>query len=79
MTKAEAVYAFRKYVMPTIWVIEQRQCGRKDLPLRDQAWNDYTDRLCKDGRITDWQYNNWTHPRPMRRSCATDLIAFMKA
>ncbi len=22
-------------------------------------WNDYTDSLCKEGDITDWQYHNW--------------------
>ena len=60
--------------MPTIWGIEQRQSGHKDKPLRDQAWNDYTDALCKDGKITDWQYNNWIHPRPIRKSCYNDLF-----
>ena len=27
-----------------------------------EAWNNYTDSLCKDGMITDWQYHNWANP-----------------
>lgn len=27
------------------------------------AWNDFTDYLCKDRRISNRQYNNWCHPR----------------
>lgn len=26
------------------------------------AWNDFTDFLCKDGHITQRQYNTWSHP-----------------
>lgn len=40
-----------------------------ELPLLDsdviakrEAWNNYTDALCKDGVITESQYNNWTNP-----------------
>lgn len=33
-----------------------------DIPKRDQAWNDFTDGLCKEGRITSKQYSTWTHP-----------------
>lgn len=25
-------------------------------------WNNFTDYLCKDGMISEWQYNNWSHP-----------------
>lgn len=26
------------------------------------CWNDFTDYLCKDGIISEKQYNTWTHP-----------------
>ena len=25
-------------------------------------WNDFTDFLCKDGMISERQYNTWSHP-----------------
>ena len=27
-----------------------------------EGWNNWTDALCKDGEITDFQYNNWDNP-----------------
>jgi hypothetical protein len=27
-----------------------------------EAWNNWTDGLCKDGEISDWQYENWSQP-----------------
>jgi|TARA_R110000796_G_scaffold9918_1_gene33434 hypothetical protein len=27
-----------------------------------EAWNNFTDMLCKDDLITDAQYNNWANP-----------------
>jgi hypothetical protein len=35
---------------------------KHDRPGIRQAWNDFTDYLCKDGRISDKQYHNWTQP-----------------
>jgi hypothetical protein len=59
MTHAEAVEHFDECVLP--WVIEQyEQDGVPDLPARREAWNDWTDGLCKDGEISDWQYENWS-------------------
>ena len=26
------------------------------------AWNDFTDSLCKDGMISNYQYDSWTNP-----------------
>lgn len=26
------------------------------------VWNDFTDFLCKDGQISQRQYNTWSHP-----------------
>ena len=33
-----------------------------DKPAKCEAWNDYTDALCKGGSITAKQYHNWTNP-----------------
>ena len=33
-----------------------------DWPARSEAWNNYTDMLCKDGQITSKQYETWAHP-----------------
>ena len=38
------------------------QDGIPDYPARCEAWNDWTDMLCKDSQISEWQYMNWTHP-----------------
>lgn len=27
-----------------------------------EAWSNFTDSLCKDGIISEYQYNNWTNP-----------------
>lgn len=29
---------------------------------RWEAWNNFTDMLCKDGQITDHQYSTWVSP-----------------
>lgn len=26
-------------------------------------WNDFTDILCRDGQISEYQYNTWSHPQ----------------
>ena len=36
---------------------------RGDEPALAEAWNNYTDSLCKSGHITPKQYSTWTHPR----------------
>ena len=62
MTHADAVEHFDECVLP--WVVEQyEQDGEIDWPARSEAWLNWTDSLCKDGRISDWQYENWSHPR----------------
>lgn len=33
-----------------------------DKPALRQAWNEHTDALCKDGEITQRQYDTWTNP-----------------
>ena len=62
MTKREAEQEFRNTVLPL--VVEHYEAdGIRDKPARSEAWNDWTDGLCKDGQITEWQYENWQHPR----------------
>ncbi len=41
---------------------------RNDKPGLRQAWNDYVDRLCKDGHITQRQYDRWLNPFKWCRS-----------
>lgn len=36
--------------------------GADDVDALTQGFNDWTDGLCKDGRISDWQYHNVTMP-----------------
>ena len=36
--------------------------GNVDLPARREAFNDWTDSLCKDGIISDELYNEIEHP-----------------
>jgi len=36
--------------------------GVPDWPARGEAWCNWTDSLCKDGQISEWQYANWSHP-----------------
>lgn len=33
-----------------------------DAPAQREYWNNYTDMLCKDGVISEQQYNNWSNP-----------------
>lgn len=54
MTKAEALKEFREYYMPNI--------PRGDVIWQREEWNNYTDYLCKDGRITQHQCDTWTNP-----------------
>ena len=62
MTHAQAVDYFENETMPELRAIEARQDGNPDWPLRCETWNNWTDSLCKDGEISDWQYENWSHP-----------------
>ena len=58
MTKKEAVSIFRETIAPEIF----KTYGRNDKPAIREAWNNWTDSLCKDGQITMRQYETWTHP-----------------
>ena len=58
---AQAVENFNDFILP---IVKQgmEQDGEPDYIARSEAWNNWTDSLCKDGQISDWQYENWTHP-----------------
>lgn len=58
MTKREAFTEFTEMCPPESF----RSRGYVDKPMRAEAWNNYTDALCKEGRITMRQYETWTHP-----------------
>ncbi len=61
MTRDEAIEQFDNYVLPVVIQLHE-QDGKFDECPRSEAWNNWTDAMCKDRRISDWQYENWTHP-----------------
>ena len=61
MNRKEAEQIFRAEVLPEI-IKQYEQDGIKDIPARSEAWNDWTDALCKEGKITPRQYENWANP-----------------
>ena len=61
MTRDEAIEIFDSCILPIV-VEEYEQDGRPDEVARRETWNNWTDGLCKDREISDWQYENWTHP-----------------
>ena len=62
MTKAQAVAEFKEWVLPAIRE-KYEQDGKRDVIARSEAWNNFTDALCKEERITAKQYETWDHPR----------------
>lgn len=58
MSKKDALREFKQFVLPEVVA----KYGHYDKPAINEAWNDYTDGLQKDGLITATQYNNWTNP-----------------
>ena len=61
MLFADACETFTTQIHPMIQEAHE-QDGIPDYPARCEAWNDWTDMLCKDSQISEWQYMNWTHP-----------------
>ena len=63
-TREQAIATFMECYAPVIVQEEQKNGYSKyaDLPMRRESWNNYTDALCKDGQISDWQYENWSQP-----------------
>ena len=58
---AQAVEMFTNDILPCIQRMFEKD-GEPDIPARSEAWNNWTDSLCKSGVISDWQYENWDHP-----------------
>ena len=58
---AQAVELFTNDILPCIQRMFEKD-GEPDIPARSEAWNNWTDSLCKSGVISDWQYENWDHP-----------------
>ena len=59
LTKAQAFAEFNEQNPPALF---RGRDGVLDRPMRAEAWNNYTDQLCKERRITMKQYETWTHP-----------------
>jgi len=67
MTKREAWADFRENILSDIEDRERARGGRFiDRPMRAEAWNNFTDELCKAGQITLKQYESWDHPKGLR-------------
>jgi len=58
MTKRDAIAYFEEQIMPIVL----DKYGDNDHIAMREAFNDFTDGLCKDGLITDHQYNTWSNP-----------------
>lgn len=58
MTKKQAIQMFRNDVRPMV----TKEYGRGDVVATREAWNNFTDMLCKDRQITAHQYDSWTNP-----------------
>jgi len=42
--------------------VKQEPQWKGDVVAKREKWNNFTDMLCKEGYITENQYNNWTNP-----------------
>lgn len=57
MNKAQAVKEFK-------WQFHQLYIDKVDYWTAFEAWDNYTDTLCKNGTITQHQRNTWSTPFP---------------
>jgi len=58
ITKAQALQQFRYN-----WKVETK--GTKwagDVIAKRESWNNFTDALCKEGYISNSQYDRWSNP-----------------
>lgn len=46
-----------------------------DVTAKREAWNNYTDSLCKDGMITKRQYDTWSNPFQKGNTMLVETIA----
>ena len=61
MTRDQAIEIFDNEILPMV-VQRYEQDGIPDIPARCEEFINWTDAMCKDGQISDWQYENWSHP-----------------
>jgi len=59
MTKRDAEQTFRADVLSAI---RKSETFGPDYPVRTEAWNNFTDSLCKEGMITEDQCDTWDYP-----------------
>jgi hypothetical protein len=59
MTWAQACNVWNEEILPLVQEHYEAD-GLPDWPARREEWNNWTDSLCKDGQISDWQYANWS-------------------
>ena len=59
LTKKQALETFRADILPEVVA---RYGLFDDKPAISEAWNDYTDGLCRDGKISIKQYDRWGNP-----------------
>lgn len=59
LTKKQALETFKSVLKENQ---ESYNLIIKDRTALREAWNNYTDSLCKDGMITERQYETWTNP-----------------
>ena len=59
MTWEQACEQFASELLPHMQTIYE-QDGVPVWPARREAWNNWTESLCKNGQISDWQYENWS-------------------
>jgi len=67
MSFDDVVFAFNELILPSILKHEANHYVKCDTfyadePMRREEWNNFTDALCKDNRITKKQYNKWVIP-----------------
>ena len=69
----EAEEFFIEHHLPVIRIVERQNGyahGEIDKPMRREHWNNWTDALCKQGEISDWQDENWGQPECCEREVA---------
>ena len=54
----DLVADFKENIEPSVIT----QYGTDDIIALSEAWNNWTDALCKEGRLTESQYDNWDNP-----------------
>jgi len=61
MTKEQALSIFKQEILPNL-LRKEEENGIKDIPARRFEWHCFIDSLCKNGEITQRQYDTWGSP-----------------